>query len=68
MLEPKQQRSKDRIKIILETAEKILVEQGVEDITIANISKQSNLKRTSTYKFFPHPNDIKIALIERYIK
>ena len=50
--QPKQARSKKRIEVILETAENILLETGVDDITIANISKISGLKRTSTYKFF----------------
>ena len=53
--QPKQARSKKRIEVILETAENILVETGVDDITIANISKISGLKRTSTYKFFQTP-------------
>ena len=49
----KQKRSKERIQIILVTAEQILLERGIDAITIANISKYSGLKRTSTYKFFP---------------
>ena len=60
--QPKQARSKKRIEVILETAENILVETGVDDITIANISKISGLKRTSTYKFFQTPESIKAAL------
>ena len=39
--QPKQARSKKRIEVILETAENILLETGVDDITIANISKIS---------------------------
>ena len=53
MLKPKQERSKQRIKTILETAEQILLDEGLDALTIANISKFSGLKRTSTYKFFP---------------
>ena len=52
----KQKRSKERIQIILDTAEQILLEQGIDAITIANISKYSGLKRTSTYKFFTTTN------------
>jgi AcrR family transcriptional regulator len=54
MLKPKQERSKQRIKTILETAEQILLDEGLDALTIANISKFSGLKRTSTYKFFPY--------------
>ena len=64
--QPKQARSKKRIEVILETAEKILLEIGVDDITIANISKISGLKRTSTYKFFQTPESIKAALAAKY--
>ena len=64
--QPKHARSKKRIEVILETAEKILLETGVDDITIANISKISGLKRTSTYKFFQTPESIKAALAAKY--
>ena len=64
--QPKQARSKKRIEVILETAEKILLETGVDDITIANISIISGLKRTSTYKFFQTPESIKAALAAKY--
>ena len=43
------------------------MEGEINDLSIANLTKVADLKRTSTYKFFPHPDDIKIALIERYI-
>lgn len=67
MPQPKQERSKKRIQIILDTAEKILLDEGLESLTIANISKYSGLKRTSTYKFFPTADSLKEALIIKYI-
>ena len=63
----KQERSRKRIEIILETAEKILLEDGINQITIANISNLSGLKRTSTYKFFQTPEAIKSMLISNYL-
>ena len=68
MPEAKQERSKKRIQIILETAETILLDEGLEYLTIANISKYSGLKRTSTYKFFPTPDSVKEALILKYVQ
>src|SRR5210317_1095029 len=68
MPEAKQERSKKRIQIILETAEIILLDEGLEFLTIANISKYSGLKRTSTYKFFPTPDSVKEALILKYVQ
>ena len=63
----KQDRSRKRIEIILETAEKILLEDGIDQVTIANISNRSGLKRTSTYKFFQTPEAIKSMLISNYL-
>ena len=63
---PKQERSRKRIEVILTTAENILLENGIDSITIANISKVSGLKRTSTYKFFQTPEAIKAALATKY--
>jgi len=63
----KQERSRKRIEIILETAEKILLEDGIDQVTIANISNHSGLKRTSTYKFFQTPEAIKSMLITNYL-
>ena len=47
----KQARSRKRIEKIFETAENLLEQRGLDSITIANIAKYSDLKRTSTYKF-----------------
>ena len=63
----KQKRSKFRIEKILDTAESIIENSGVESISIAKISEISGLKTTSTYKFFQNPNQIKKLLIEKYI-
>ncbi|NCU88591.1 MAG: TetR/AcrR family transcriptional regulator [Proteobacteria bacterium] len=64
---PKQSRSKLRIQTIIETAEKILLEEGIDNITIAHISELSGLKRTSTYKFFPTPKSLKSEMSNIYI-
>ena len=64
---PKQTRSKLRIQTIIETAEKILLEKGIDNITIAYISELSGLKRTSTYKFFPTPKSLKSEMSNIYI-
>ena len=63
----KQQRSLNRVNKILDTAHNVLMDGEINDLSIANLTKVADLKRTSTYKFFTHPDDIKIALIERYI-
>ena len=65
---PKQQRSQDRINKILQAAELILEHESTDALTIAKISEMAGLKRTSTYKFFETPDDIKLGLIQIYIK
>ena len=64
---PKQNRSKLRIQKIIETAEEILLTEGIDEITIANISELSGLKRTSTYKFFPTPKALKLEMSNIYM-
>ena len=65
---PKQKRSQDRINKILQAAESILEHESTDALTIAKISEMAGLKRTSTYKFFETPDDIKLGLIQIYIK
>tara|TARA_B100000795_G_C22750442_1_gene419190 strand:- start:355 stop:951 length:597 start_codon:yes stop_codon:yes gene_type:complete len=64
----KQKRSQDRINKILNTAEEILDTESMDSLTIARISHIAELKRTSTYKFFQTPDEIKLALVERYME
>lgn len=64
----KQERSKKRVKLILQTAETILLKDGLDAITVANIAKYSGLKRTSTYKFFPTTDSLKAMMISGYLK
>ena len=64
----KQERSKLRVAKIIEAAHQILLTQNIDDITISNLAVHSDLKRTSTYKFFANPDDIKLLLVQRYFK
>ena len=64
----KQKRSLDRVDKILDSAHDFLEDNMPDDISIAKISNLAQLKRTSTYKFFPHPNNIKEALCARYFE
>ena len=64
---PKQNRSKLRIQKIIETAEEILLNEGIDRITIAYISELSGLKRTSTYKFFPTPKSLMLEMSNIYM-
>ncbi len=68
MQKPKQKRSIERIKKILDASDHLLNEGTIESLTIAKISEFADLKRTSTYKFFETPDEIKHALIKKYLE
>ena len=63
----KQERSKLRVTAIIEAAHQILLTGNIDDITISNLALHSGLKRTSTYKFFANPDDVKLLLVKRYL-
>ena len=63
----KQERSKLRVAAIIEAAHQILLTGNIDDITISNLALHSGLKRTSTYKFFANPDDVKLLLVKRYL-
>tara|TARA_Y100000590_G_C15415488_1_gene899263 strand:+ start:160 stop:756 length:597 start_codon:yes stop_codon:yes gene_type:complete len=64
---PKQKRSLERFQKILDTVEKILIEDGVHAVTIQEISKLANMKRSSIYKLFPSTGALFYGLSERYL-
>ena len=64
VIKAKQKRSQLRINALISSGFEILEKENIDAITIANISRYSNLKRTSTYKFFPTSDSLKFAMIE----
>ena len=64
---PKQDRSLNRYKNALQTADLILTEKGIHAVTIKEIAKLSGLKRSSLYKFFPSNLAILYALSEQHL-
>ena len=65
---PKQKRSLERYEKILDTVEKIILQDGVHSVTIQEVSKIANMKRPSLYKLFPSNEALFYGLSERYIK
>ena len=64
VIKAKQKRSQLRINSLINSGFEILENENIDEITIANLAKYSGLKRTSTYKFFPTADSIKVAMIE----
>jgi len=63
-IKAKQKRSQLRINSLINSGFEILENENIDEITIANLANYSGLKRTSTYKFFPTADSIKVAMIE----
>ena len=65
---PKQKRSLDRINKILDASDALLIEGNISSLSIARVSQRAELKRTSTYKFFPTTDSLKAMMIKMYLK
>ena len=66
--QPKQKRSLEKFKKVLNTAEKLLLNKGIHSITLKEIARKANLKRPTLYKFFPHSLSILFALSEKHVQ
>ena len=64
---PKQKRSLERYQKILDTVEKILIEEGIHAVSIQEVSKAANMKRPSLYKLFPSNEALFYGLSERHL-
>ena len=64
---PKQKRSLERYQKILDTVEKILIEDGIHAVSILEVSKAANMKRPSIYKLFPSNEALFYGLSERHL-
>ena len=65
---PKQKRSLERYKKILDTVEKILLSDGIHAISIQEVSKVANMKRPTLYKLFPSNEALFHGLSERHME
>ena len=64
---PQQQRSRGRVRRILEVAGEIVVESGVEAVSTRAIATAAELPVASLYQYFADKEDILLALVERDI-
>ena len=64
---PSQNRSRQRVNLILETARLILREQGLNSFTTAAIAKRAEIPVGSIYQYYPNKKSILLALFENYL-
>lgn len=66
--EPKQARSKALVKSILDTTSKLLLSQGMKELTTNHIAKNAGINIASLYQYFPNKESIVAKLIERHVQ
>ena len=64
---PQQQRSRGRVRRILEAAGEIVVDSGVEAVSTRAIANAAELPVASLYQYFADKEEILLALVERDI-
>lgn len=62
---PKQQRSKEKVKRILDSAEYLMAELGTESVNTHQVAAHACIAVGTLYQFFKNIEMIKIALVER---
>lgn len=65
---PRQERSLERVKQIIDSAAALFDEIGIANATPSDIAKASGLTRTSLYRYFPNKASIIRALAERHLQ
>ncbi|WP_165495792.1 TetR/AcrR family transcriptional regulator [Marinobacter halodurans] len=63
---PTQERSRERVERMFRAAEKLLLEQGPEALSIPEVAKVSGLPRSSVYQFFPSKYALLLAISDQY--
>jgi AcrR family transcriptional regulator len=59
---PRQRRSADTVEVILQAAERVLVERGRHALTTTRVAKVAGVSVGSIYQFFPNKEALVIAL------
>lgn len=63
---PRQQRSRERVERILDAAAAIVVDDGLDKLTVSGIAKRARVPLGTVYQFFAHKEDIIFALAQRF--
>ena len=62
-----QARSRKRVEALLDAAERLVVRQGVEDLTTRDIAEAAGVPVASLYQYFADKEGILLALAERHM-
>ena|SRR5690606_10403075 len=65
---PVQERSKDRVSLILSVAAEVISEVGVEGAKTSEIARRAGISLASLYRYFPNKSAIVKAIAEQHIE
>jgi AcrR family transcriptional regulator len=65
--DPQQQRSKDRIQLILEVTARLMDEVGFDDLTTILIAKEAGMSVGTLYHYFPNKHSILRAIARNWL-
>ena len=65
--DPQQQRSKDRIQIILEVTARLMDEVGFDDLTTILIAREAGISVGTLYHYFPNKHSILRAIAKNWL-
>jgi AcrR family transcriptional regulator len=60
---PLQERSRQRVEMVVEATKIVLVEKGYSDLTLAAVCDQANVKQTSIYRYWPNKQALLAAAL-----
>lgn len=63
---PRQARGIEKFNKILDAADELIIENGVEEVSLYDVADRANVAVGSVYHFFPSMQSALVALIERY--
>jgi AcrR family transcriptional regulator len=63
---PRQARSRDRVRRVLETAEQLLIAEGASALTTTRLAQEAGISVGSLYQWFPDLDAVLRGLVERY--
>ncbi len=64
---PRQSRSRERMKLIMEATRELLREVGLTGVTTTAIAERASIPVSSVYQYFPNKKAIFVALYEDYL-
>jgi AcrR family transcriptional regulator len=65
---PVQDRSRERVELILNESANLIMEVGVQGVKTSEIARRANISLASLYRYFPNKSAIVKALAERHME